>query len=88
MRHYHRLGLVDEPERDRSGYRRYGSPDMVRLVQVRTLAGAGVPLVEIGGCSTPVPSARRRPGRRGAPAHRPDRGADRAAHGAAPARRG
>ncbi|MFI6875821.1 MerR family transcriptional regulator [Streptomyces sp. NPDC050400] len=49
VRHYHRLGLVDEPERDRSGYRRYGSPDMVRLVQVRTLAGAGVPLAEIGG---------------------------------------
>lgn len=49
VRHYHRLGLVDEPERDGSGYRRYGSPDMLRLVQVRTLAGAGVPLAEIGG---------------------------------------
>ncbi|MDN3028463.1 MerR family transcriptional regulator [Streptomyces sp. S.PB5] len=48
VRHYHRLGLVDEPERDGSGYRRYGSPDMLRLVQVRTLAGAGVPLAEIG----------------------------------------
>ncbi|GHI10147.1 MerR family transcriptional regulator [Streptomyces cellostaticus] len=49
VRHYHRLGLVDEPERDGSGYRRYGSSDMLRLVQVRTLAGAGVPLAEIGG---------------------------------------
>ncbi|KUM99148.1 MerR family transcriptional regulator [Streptomyces yokosukanensis] len=48
VRHYHRLGLVDEPERDGSGYRRYGSSHMVRLVQVRTLAGAGVPLAEIG----------------------------------------
>ncbi|MET9496620.1 MerR family transcriptional regulator [Streptomyces sp. NPDC006552] len=47
VRHYHRLGLVDEPERDTSGYRRYGSPAMLRLVQVRTLAGAGVPLAEI-----------------------------------------
>lgn len=48
VRHYHRLGLVDEPERDGSGYRRYGSSDILRLVQVRTLAGAGVPLAEIG----------------------------------------
>ncbi|OIK05262.1 MerR family transcriptional regulator [Streptomyces monashensis] len=48
VRHYHRLGLVDEPERDVSGYRRYGSSEMLRLVQVRTLAGAGVPLAEIG----------------------------------------
>ncbi len=48
VRHYHRLGLVAEPERDGSGYRRYGSADHLRLVQVRTLAGAGVPLAEIG----------------------------------------
>jgi DNA-binding transcriptional MerR regulator len=48
VRHYHRLGLVPEPERDHSGYRRYGSADLLRLVQVRTLAGAGVPLAEIG----------------------------------------
>lgn len=48
VRHYHRLGLVAEPERDDSGYRRYGPDDLLRLVQVRTLAGAGVPLAEIG----------------------------------------
>ncbi|WP_327256484.1 MerR family transcriptional regulator [Streptomyces sp. NBC_01244] len=48
VRHYHRLGLVAEPERDGSGYRRYVSADLLRLVQVRTLAGAGVPLAEIG----------------------------------------
>ncbi|MFE3589550.1 MerR family transcriptional regulator [Streptomyces niveus] len=48
VRHYHRLGLVAEPERDGSGYRRYGSADLLRLIQARTLAGAGVPLAEIG----------------------------------------
>ena len=48
VRHYHRLGLIDEPARDSSGYRRYGSTDLLRLVQARTLAGAGVPLAEIG----------------------------------------
>jgi DNA-binding transcriptional MerR regulator len=46
--HYHRLGLVKEPKRDGTGYRRYGSTDLLRLVQARTLAGAGVPLAEIG----------------------------------------
>jgi len=49
VRHYHKLGLVEEPDRDGSGYRRYGSDDLLRLVQVRTLAAAGVPLADIGG---------------------------------------
>ncbi|MFG2888160.1 MerR family transcriptional regulator [Streptomyces sp. NPDC048248] len=48
VRHYHKLGLVQEPQRDSSGYRRYGSADLLQLVQVRTLAAAGVPLAEIG----------------------------------------
>ncbi|CCB72608.1 MerR family transcriptional regulator [Streptantibioticus cattleyicolor] len=48
VRHYHKLGLVEEAERDGSGYRRYGSADLLRLVRVRTLAAAGVPLAEIG----------------------------------------
>lgn len=48
VRHYHKLGLVEEPARDGSGYRRYGSAELSRLVQVRTLAAAGVPLAEIG----------------------------------------
>ncbi|MEU2131111.1 MerR family DNA-binding transcriptional regulator [Streptomyces sp. NPDC018352] len=48
VRHYHKLGLAEEPVRDGSGYRRYGSADLLRLVQVRTLAVAGVPLAEIG----------------------------------------
>ncbi|MCK2219903.1 MerR family transcriptional regulator [Actinomadura sp. ATCC 31491] len=48
IRHYHQHRLIDEPARDSSGYRRYGSADLLRLVQIRTLAGAGVPLAEIG----------------------------------------
>ncbi|SEH01032.1 DNA-binding transcriptional regulator, MerR family [Nonomuraea solani] len=48
VRHYHKRGLIDEPRRDKSGYRRYGSADLLRLVQIRTLAAAGVPLAEIG----------------------------------------
>ncbi|MGW0194735.1 MerR family transcriptional regulator [Nonomuraea sp. NPDC003201] len=48
IRHHHKHGLIDEPRRDSSGYRRYGSADLLRLVQIRTLAAAGVPLAEIG----------------------------------------
>jgi DNA-binding transcriptional MerR regulator len=48
VRHYHRLGLLDEPPRDTSGYRRYGSADLLRLTQIRTLAAAGVPLADAG----------------------------------------
>ncbi|MGO1055167.1 MerR family transcriptional regulator [Crossiella sp. CA198] len=48
LRHYHQHGLLDEPPRDSSGYRRYGSADLLRLVQVRILATAGVPLAETG----------------------------------------
>lgn len=48
VRHYHRLGLLDEPRRDTSGYRRYTSTDLLRLVQVRTRVDAGVPLAEVG----------------------------------------
>ncbi|MFD8478326.1 MerR family transcriptional regulator [Kitasatospora sp. NPDC059673] len=48
IRVYHRNGLVEEPRRDSSGYRRYGTAELLRLVQVRILAGAGVPLAGIG----------------------------------------
>lgn len=57
VRHYHRLGLVDEPGRDTSGYRRYGSAELLRLVQARTLAGAGIPLAEVGAILDAEPAA-------------------------------
>ncbi|AHH98665.1 MerR family transcriptional regulator [Kutzneria albida] len=47
IRHYHKLGLIEEPRRDASGYRRYATADLLRLVHIRTLAAAGIPLAEI-----------------------------------------
>lgn len=47
VRHYHRIGLLPEPERDASGYRRYGAKAVVSLIKIRTLASAGVPLSQI-----------------------------------------
>jgi DNA-binding transcriptional MerR regulator len=48
VRHYHQIGLLPEPERDASGYRRYGATAVVALIKIRTLANAGVPLSQIG----------------------------------------
>jgi DNA-binding transcriptional MerR regulator len=48
VRHYHHIGLLPEPERDASGYRQYGATAVVALIKIRTLAGAAVPLAEIG----------------------------------------
>jgi DNA-binding transcriptional MerR regulator len=48
VRHYHHIGLLPEPERDASGYRRYGATAVVSLIKIRTLACAGVPLAQIG----------------------------------------
>lgn len=47
VRVYHRNGLLAEPPRDSSGYRRYGPQDAIDLVRIRTLAQAGVPLAKI-----------------------------------------
>jgi DNA-binding transcriptional MerR regulator len=47
VRHYHHVGLLPEPERDASGYRRYGAQAAVDLIRIRTLADAGVPLARV-----------------------------------------
>ena len=47
IRVYHDKGLLPEPGRDASGYRRYGAQDVVALIKIRTLAEAGVPLARI-----------------------------------------
>lgn len=48
VRHYHQVGLLPEPERDASGYRSYDAAAVVRLIRIRILAEAGVPLVRVG----------------------------------------
>lgn len=47
VRHYHRVGLLPEAERDASGYRVYRADAVVRLIRIRTLAEAGVPLARV-----------------------------------------
>lgn len=47
VRHYHAKGLLPEPERDHSGYRRYDARAVSELIRIRILADAGVPLARV-----------------------------------------
>ncbi|WET83002.1 MerR family transcriptional regulator [Amycolatopsis sp. QT-25] len=47
VRYYHRIGLLDEPERAHNGYKRYRVEHLVRLLRIRRLVDLGVPLAEI-----------------------------------------
>lgn len=49
IRHYHQRGLLAEPARDSSGYRRYGAQAVLDLIRIKILADAdaGVPLARI-----------------------------------------
>lgn len=47
VRHYHRLGLLPEPQRRPNGYRAYSLRDAVQLARIRRLAELGLALDEI-----------------------------------------
>lgn len=47
VRHYHKRGLLEEPPRDPSGYRRYSASHAIDLVKIKALADAGVPLARV-----------------------------------------
>lgn len=47
VRHYHEIGLLDEPERAANGYKQYRTEHLVRLLQIRRLSDLEVPLAQI-----------------------------------------
>lgn len=47
VRHYHQVGLLEEPERLSNGYKQYGVSHLLRLLQIKRLADLGVPLAQI-----------------------------------------
>ncbi|WP_265582731.1 helix-turn-helix domain-containing protein [Streptomyces ferrugineus] len=47
MRHYHEIGLLEEPERAANGYKQYGIKHLVRLLRIRRLVDLGVPLSDV-----------------------------------------
>ena len=63
IRHYHAVGLLPEPERDTSGYRRYGPADVVIAVRVARLRALGMPIAtireQVGGGAVDLSSALR-----------------------------
>ncbi|MEV6863368.1 MerR family transcriptional regulator [Streptosporangium subroseum] len=47
VRHYHEIGLLEEPERLSNGYKVYRTEHLVRLLQIRRLTGLGFTLAMI-----------------------------------------
>ncbi|WP_062353243.1 helix-turn-helix domain-containing protein [Herbidospora yilanensis] len=52
VRYYHEIGLLDEPDREPNGYKRYEVRHLTRLLQIRRLTGLGVPLTQIAAMET------------------------------------
>ena len=50
VRHYHQIGLLPEPERDASGYRRYGATAVADIMT--DLAEQAYASAETCGCSS------------------------------------
>lgn len=44
LRHYHQLGILDEPERGANGYREYDIRSLVRVLRIKRLAALGFSL--------------------------------------------
>ncbi|MFT3888398.1 MAG: MerR family transcriptional regulator [Arachnia sp.] len=55
VRHYHRIGLLAEPERTASGYRSYTAQDVVDLRRIKVLSDAGVPLARVRALADAAP---------------------------------
>lgn len=47
VRHYHDIGLLDEPERRSNGYKQYGVSHLVRLLRIKRLTALGFSLSQI-----------------------------------------
>ncbi|WP_285363292.1 MerR family transcriptional regulator [Microbacterium sp. LMC-P-041] len=47
VRHYHRVGLLDVPDRTANGYKQYEVRHLTRLILIRRLRDMGVPLDRI-----------------------------------------
>ena len=47
VRHYHRLGLLEQPDRRYNGYKQYEVRHLVSLLRIRRLAVLGIPLSQM-----------------------------------------
>ncbi|GLU50009.1 MerR family transcriptional regulator [Nocardiopsis ansamitocini] len=49
VRHYHQIGILAEPRRQENGHRSYDMHDLIRVLRIKNLGAAGIPLVETAG---------------------------------------
>ncbi|MGX6511698.1 MerR family transcriptional regulator [Rhodococcus sp. SJ-2] len=47
VRHYHDIGLLDQPPRASNGYKQYGVAHLVRLLQIKRLTALGFSLAQV-----------------------------------------
>jgi DNA-binding transcriptional MerR regulator len=47
VRHYHEVGLLDEPERRANGYKQYGVAHLIRVLRIKRLTDLGFSLPQI-----------------------------------------
>lgn len=47
VRHYHEVGLLEQPERAPNGYKQYGVAHLLRVLQIKRLVDLGVPLAQV-----------------------------------------
>ncbi|GAA4942677.1 DNA-binding transcriptional MerR regulator [Actinomycetospora succinea] len=47
VRHYHEVGLLEEPERRANGYKQYGVAHLVRVLRIKRLTDLGFSLAQI-----------------------------------------
>ncbi|WP_328766855.1 MerR family transcriptional regulator [Streptomyces sp. NBC_00286] len=52
VRHYHEVGLLDEPERRANGYKQYTVAHLVRLLRIKRMVDLGFPLAQIAEMGT------------------------------------
>ncbi|MGC5311485.1 MerR family transcriptional regulator [Micromonospora zamorensis] len=57
VRHYHRIGLLAEPDRSANGYKQYRIRHLIRLLRIRRLVDLGVPLADIAAMDSSVEGA-------------------------------
>ncbi|WP_229403291.1 MerR family transcriptional regulator [Micromonospora okii] len=60
VRHYHQIGLLEEPERAANGYKQYGTRHLIRLLRIRRMVDLGLPLADIAAMNDSVEGAEQR----------------------------
>lgn len=49
LRYYHKTGVLPEPPRSANGYRRYDTPDLIRVLRIKRLLALGISLKSMTG---------------------------------------